>query len=79
MEERILLHVRDGPAGKIKRDFYRSRVFQDVHHQNVERFRALVAKRMTSYDDLWGVDTLAWREFERMFEQRLLERFAVLP
>eukprot|EP00969_Alexandrium_andersonii_P334471 14780769-Alexandrium_andersonii.AAC.1 len=63
----------------MKRDCCRSKAFQDVRHDNARRFREVVTKRMVTIDDLWDVDTLAWKEFERMFEPHLLDFFGVLP
>eukprot|EP00969_Alexandrium_andersonii_P303821 13430019-Alexandrium_andersonii.AAC.1 len=62
----------------MKRDFYRSLAFQDVHKENARAFRQEVTKRMSSIKDLWDVDTLAYKEFERMFERHLLDFFGVL-
>eukprot|EP00969_Alexandrium_andersonii_P075126 3312988-Alexandrium_andersonii.AAC.1 len=61
----------------MKRDFYRSKDFMAVHVPNVRRMRAEVTARMSSFRDLWGVDTLAYEEFERLYEKHLYNFFPV--
>eukprot|EP00969_Alexandrium_andersonii_P314663 13900659-Alexandrium_andersonii.AAC.1 len=51
---------------------------QDVQPVLVQQHRAEVAKRMSSGDDPWDVDTSAYEEFERTYSDYLLERFKVL-